>query len=89
MQITVTQLAIVGPTIREVARATSKRLSTEEGSTVCHSHACFLNIEAEVNRELNRAGISWDYVVNEVDPTDLICAQMRADGYKTCVDCLD
>ncbi len=88
MQITVTQLAIVGPTIREVTKVHSTRLFTSEMNTACHSHYVFLNIQAEVNRSLNLAGISWDYITDEVDCTDIICAQMRADGYTECVDCL-
>lgn len=82
MQITPTELRIIGPTIRSVTKAHSQRFRKSEKNTPERSYMVLLAIEAEVCMALIEAGISLHKVDKEIDAKPIIRAQMLEDGYE-------
>lgn len=77
------QLSIIGPTIRATAKAHAGRLFKTETNTPQRAFAVFHTIEAEVDQALNDAGIPWETILNEIDPSDIIFEEMKAAGFVT------
>lgn len=88
MQVTDKEFATIGPIIRSVAQAESKRLFVPSRNSYERSILVYMDILASVNRALFDAGVALPRIYGDIDPTEDILKQMEADGYHPITLCL-
>lgn len=76
------ELAVIGPAIREVSKAESRRFFKRESNSQERSALVFSIIRFQISLALFDKGISLDKIVNDIDPTGTIVDRMLQDGYK-------
>lgn len=81
MQISDSEFAIIGPTIKAVVEAESKRLFSLENNTPERWAFVYTCIRAKVSLALLDSGIAIEKITREIDPSAAIIVQTAKDGY--------
>jgi hypothetical protein len=81
MHFTNREFDLIGPTIRFISSAESPKLFQRAVNTQERASAVFNLIRYRVIIALMDAGISYEQVMNDIDPTEIIVRQMLKDGY--------